>query len=813
MLTACAWRLAGTGNGVRAGVQAVQIVVDRASKARRLKSRLSANHNPQIPQVPFLANKVSPSAASLLGVSRSTVIWVPFARSPFAQNNANEQRCPETQLHQSRTLPLSSSSRRRPPTLVRTQNEQCLQCHSALCRASPELATLGSLRRSKTRRKKQSPAVPRFVVSTPPLKPPPRVVDPLHTFPTRRAHSTPRSSYRSVKALFEDIERADRPQLTTSRFAKSKAATPPAKRPDPTKCNPRDRQVVRKLFEELQQLPNRPQTTQRPVSSHFASFVPEKPRRTTFTGRRGDVMPKGHQFHHNDQEDSSEPEQASEIVSEMEQVSEVDQQYQEVFRYEPGSGTGPTEDHIIRVQHIEHGHDHGHGNDHHEHGHDHEDQHGHEHGYEEVHDHEYEEQQTEVPDHFEEEYQEEVYEEHQEEVYEEHVEVNRDSVASSANSFDQVAKEMAQDLQVLDQVDDQELRNLAELIPERNQDRLFSGDEPARNASHPRVHDLGTASNGDRVIKGTNYISQSQEDGDAESEDSEMPELPRAPPSLVFRTERLSKNVADAMATIWDRFWSEDVKQITLIIKNRFSEILPYFRRFLAHLVAFWGGITYIRRALTAFIRILNRDERVRELLERVGWASATTVRVFLSICAMVMQATLQMYYLVRNRIIPDTRRVIPILYYKAILKLLKAAERSPWSLVLGPFSLTFAIDSSKLPDRYYLHNKLSVPEEDVTFASGGGMQTLVQSMRESLHRTRYGYGSQASTPVHSQTTDEMPFPPPTEYTVSRVGEEDTRHHHHHHNHHGTKHGKENVSRYAPLSERTNHDSHFHPQG
>lgn len=529
-------------------------------------------------------------------------------------------------------------------------------------------------------------------------------------------------------------------------------------------------------------------------------------------------MPKDHQYDHHGNDENSEPEQVSEMTSEIEQASEVEHGYQEVYRYEPGSASGPTEAHVFEVEHVICGQT--------------EDRRctdpscncgqtqvpDTENVFETVAVSEFEaEEQMNVNEHYEErqsevrgtyeEYQEQVYDEHQEQVYEEHTEANRNS-ANSANSFDQVAKEMAQDLQVLDQVDNEELKNLAELIPERNQDRIFSEDDPGttNNHQHGRVHELGTASNGERVIKGTNHISQSQNAQDAVSEESELPELPRAPPSFVFRTERLSKNVADAMANVWDRFWSEDVKQITTIIKNRFSQLLPYIRRFLAHLVAFWGGITYIRRALTAFIRILNRDERVHELLERVGWASATTVKVFLSICGMVMQATLQMYYLMRNKVIPDTRRVIPIVYYKAILKLLHAAEKAPWSLVLGPFSLTFDIDESKVPDRYYLHNKLSVPQEDVTFASGNGMQTLVQSMRESFHRTRYGYGSQASTPVHTQTTDEMPYPPPSEYTVSQFPEENTGHHQYHHQ--GTKHGKETVSRYAPLTERTNHDAH-----
>lgn len=420
------------------------------------------------------------------------------------------------------------------------------------------------------------------------------------------------------------------------------------------------------------------------------------------------------------------------------------------------------------------------------------------------------------------------------------------------NSFDQVAHDIAQDLQVFDQVEDRDLRDLAVLIPERNHDRLLSGtdddadtsqavseipeEEPLDVDHDPEIYEESSRGYGhhehhehqeetvasDGYEQGQTLVGESKQTTDvnedihhghhhhhehhhvhhheeqeevldeqfeehvhddehhhmehnhetasrglhhsAEDDESDI-EMPGAPPSFIFRTERLSRNVADAMSNIWDRFWAEDVKQILQIIKNRFSQLMPYFRRFLAHLVAFWGGITYIKRALSAFIRILNKDKRVRELLERVGWASATTIRVFLSICAMLMQATLQMYYLVRNKIIPDIRRVIPIIYYKTIMKVLRAAQYAPWSLMLGPFSLTFDIDESKVPDRFYLHDKLSVAQNDVTFENGG-VHSFMRSMRETLHMARQ-HRSSESSPVHTQSTDETPLPPPTSYSVS----------------------------------------------
>lgn len=605
-----------------------------------------------------------------------------------------------------------------------------------------------------------------------------------------------------------------------SRFGAAKVPVPPDTRPNPKKCRPGDREVVRELFKELKEL-----------------------RRKSLGMTKGDVGT----------EDVSEAVESSE----REMVSEIEEErYNKVMRYETAGGgimhlkggqgyvevregggsNYITNDDTERITDGIYAEEHGH----------------HEHYYcgrlcgEDVTETECQEEEIEgyseqVPEE-EENYHEAVTEGieeseyREEEVENEYIEGDaeegevsernpRVSVAmSEANSFDQVAKDIAKDLDVFDRVDEQDLRDLAGHMPERNHDRLLS-EEASVMQGAGAVFEEHHHHHGQEMRQEHNHDHQHGDDGENEGEsDGERPlpepscisaeddiddGMPGPPPSFIFRTERLSKNVAEAMANIWDHFWADDVRQIVRIIKNRFSQLMPYIRRFLAHLVAFWGGINYIRRALTAFVRILNRDERVRELLERVGWATTTTLRVFLSICAMIMQATLQMYYLIRDRIIPDTRRVIPILYYKAIIKLLRAAEHSPWSLVIGPFSLTFAIDGSKLPDRFYLHEKLSVPHDDVTFANGG-MRTFVQSMRETLNRSRARYGSHESTPVHSQTTDELPFPPPTSYSVSRAGGVEVHPGHHHHYHHHqkshTKHRKEN--RGEPLAECTNRDEH-----
>lgn len=398
----------------------------------------------------------------------------------------------------------------------------------------------------------------------------------------------------------------------------------------------------------------------------------------------------------------------------------------------------------------------------------------------------------------------------------------RDSASSDANSFEQVIEESENDLDVYDQVtdvDEQEINGLTEKIPERNQDRLLSGHESEGQTFQVEQHEHDQ------------YETREHHQDDAYDQHPETEvqseETVGPPPSFAFRTERLSRNVADAMATIWDRFWADDVRQIVQIIKNRFGQLMPYIRRFIAHLVAFWGGITYIRRALAAFIRVLNKDQRVRELLERVGWASASTLRVFLSMCAMIMSATLQFYHLMRDRVIPDTRRVIPIIYYKFIVRLLQTARRSPWSLMFGPFSMTFAIDEEKIPNKYFLHEKLSVPQEDVTFAS---FHDIVESVRDTVYRTRYMGRSEVmsfseyvpeeegaeeqseegeeefeegeeeyeteedsgtSTPVYTQSTDEAPLPPPSSYIGPKYRRSSRGY------------GKEN----APLTEVTNNES------
>lgn len=240
-------------------------------------------------------------------------------------------------------------------------------------------------------------------------------------------------------------------------------------------------------------------------------------------------------------------------------------------------------------------------------------------------------------------------------------------------------------------------------------------------------------------------------------------------PSGRYHSSRFSgKNMNDALISIWDRFWSDDMRKIARIFRNRFKELVPHIRRFLAHVVAFWGGVTYIRRALTAFIRLLQRDSRVRELLQRLGWASSTTLRVFMSLCAMVLQASLQMYFLMRDRIIPQLRRVIPKCYYKTVVMLLRAARHSPWALVLGPFSVTAAIESRKIPDPYLLHNKFGVPQSDTSFDFGAAETFTAASSFFSRGRRAASGNDEAPTTLRESTFRDQPTISSNERTLSK---------------------------------------------
>lgn len=756
-------------------------------------------------------------------------------------------------------------------------------------------------------------------IRTAPRRPPTSAVpsDPRQVHSSNRSTRSHRPSFLAVRSLFDDSDPNPEPvpepisepisepthdpipTPSPPRLGSRPAVRPPDTLPDPRKCNPANRPVIRQLFHEVRHIqekseaarsafdtvvhhrPNSPPTVCEPDSLPEPSSAPESFASHTLD----DNMTKHHyedSAHHKAQH-YDPVEKNSETIDETEVVSESD----------------PPIDDGSYAQY--HGHAHQSDDDnehvHHEHAH-----------HEDFDTRQKTEYQTET----------EGRREFDSNIITDPNDgntsrppstlmraVNREST-TTANSFDQVADEIDEDMEVFRPVEEHDLPNLPEPIPERHQDRLFSEVDPAPEAEEEfapaetvideedEIDEIGSPEVRERIERIEQNIHEEHherhehhehhehhdhhehheyhkhyeqhdehEDETGAVKDDEgqadrgvpessggdtLPTLLGPPPSFTIRGERLSRNVADAMANIWDRFWAEDVRAIAKIIRNRFSQLMPYIRRFLAHVVAFWGGITYIRRAIAAFVRLLKRDERVRELLERVGWASATTLKVFLSMCSMLFQAMLQFYYLMRDKVIPDAKRVIPILYYKSIMSLLTLAKKSPWSLVFGPFSLTFAIDSEKVPDRYMLHDKLSIEREDVTFAS---MQDLMQTVRESVYRSRYPSRSQSgqepgngpgageevyesreapgsaveydphakpasrhheesgeesesvlgdeteeSTRVYTQTTDETPMPPPSDYSGLRhvpLSKESGR-------------NKEN-RRSRPLSEKTNQEA------
>jgi hypothetical protein len=188
---------------------------------------------------------------------------------------------------------------------------------------------------------------------------------------------------------------------------------------------------------------------------------------------------------------------------------------------------------------------------------------------------------------------------------------------------------------------------------------------------------------------------------DDDVDDSSLPRLPS------FRIRGVSsgkQNVADAVVTVLNRFVTEDLSTILAILRRRFSQLVPHVQRFVAHIMAFWGGITYMRRALAALLRILKKDKRVRELLERIAWNSASTLRLFLSMATMTLQTVIRVYSIIRYKFLPEARRLLPRYYSNAIHTLLRVAAKSPWILILGPMSLQFALQKAKLPDPNWLY-------------------------------------------------------------------------------------------------------------
>lgn len=326
---------------------------------------------------------------------------------------------------------------------------------------------------------------------------------------------------------------------------------------------------------------------------------------------------------------------------------------------------------------------------------------------------------------------------------------------------------------VMDTVDN-ELRNMVAMMPGRNEERMFSdaaiGSTHRRSASGklPRAVSSAPPTSTGYGDTGSYYYYTYSEGAGAntradmesapsrsgrESIESDIPPVPNFDlgndKALGFtlagwgqtgESFAARQNIADALTTVCNRFWSEDLEKIVAILRRRFRQLMPHARRIMSHIVAFWGGITYIRRALGAFIRILKKDSRVKELLERTAWASASTLRVFLSMCVLCFRTMIRFYSIMRHKIIPELRHMLPRYYNRTVESVLQLAARSPWALMLGPASFQLALHREKLPDPLWLHRKFGIAVDETT-KSHAARDTVRSRTPTSVNYT-YTYGT-----------------------------------------------------------------------
>jgi hypothetical protein len=298
---------------------------------------------------------------------------------------------------------------------------------------------------------------------------------------------------------------------------------------------------------------------------------------------------------------------------------------------------------------------------------------------------------------------------------------NRAAMPGRSTSFDDLLDE-PRGGPVMTTAADDELRDMVALMPGRNPERMFSdagGRKRAGGAAKSASAPTTVNRDGDRrgADSGSYYYYYSSEGGAATRLDFDEPAedglgsavVESGGFSLAGSAGLARGNIADAVAGVASRFWTDDVRKIAAILQRRLRQLLPALRRFVAHVAAFWGGVTYLRRALTAFARVLNKDARVRELLRRVGWGSAETLRLALSLAAAVVSNAVRAYELMRDVVVPEARVLLPRAYSRAAFAALRAARRSPWALALGPASITLALHAARLPDPLWLHRKFGV--------------------------------------------------------------------------------------------------------
>lgn len=179
--------------------------------------------------------------------------------------------------------------------------------------------------------------------------------------------------------------------------------------------------------------------------------------------------------------------------------------------------------------------------------------------------------------------------------------------------------------------------------------------------------------------------------------------------SLAGSASYARDNIADAVGVAARHFATDDVAKITAILRRRLRQLLPALRRLAAHFAAFFAGVSHLQRTLSAVSRALASDSHLRELAQRTGAAGKESVRVALVLLKAVGEVVLRGYRLAVGEWIPKAKGGIPRGYAKVVLGLVRAAGRSPWVWGVGPVSLTVALSGRRLPEPLLLHRKFGV--------------------------------------------------------------------------------------------------------
>ena len=219
-----------------------------------------------------------------------------------------------------------------------------------------------------------------------------------------------------------------------------------------------------------------------------------------------------------------------------------------------------------------------------------------------------------------------------------------------------------------------------------------------------------------------------------------------------YRSSFGSSFAGQTFGSLLDRFFKKDIMVIAQIIVRRWKQMLPHIRWFFRQLVAFFSGLAHLRRAIAAFITFLRKDERTRQLVDRIALASTTTIKVLLIIITAIYEGIIFSHWMIKNRAIPFFQENIPKCYNAVMKKMYKWAEESPWVAMLGPFSLSFAIHEDRLPPRFLAvkrHVKAYYRRPETSYLTRA-MKTM---SRAASTATGYGTGTEYYTSGRTTTS------------------------------------------------------------